>query len=198
MAKSSSPGASTGRVPWRDPRFIVRAALGVLLAANVIAAALVMFPPGGSAEELDRQLASLQMQVMQGRAKLERTRAHAAAVESGRKEGDQFMGNYFLGRRTAYTTLVSELNEAATASKIKPRGDAYSTEPIDGSDTLSMMTITANFEGPYKDVLNFVHAIDKSPRLLIIESLSAAPQQGSNILTVSMKLDTFVQEDQSE
>ncbi|HEX5432469.1 MAG TPA: type 4a pilus biogenesis protein PilO [Bryobacteraceae bacterium] len=202
MAKNSKDKASAAgvqlRVQWRDPRFMVRAALGILLAANVAAAALVLFPPGGSAEDLDREMASLESQVMQGKAKLARVRAHASAVESGRNEGDQFMDQYFLDRRTAYSTLVSELNQAAIASKIKPREHAFSTEPIDGSDTLSMMTITANFDGAYKDVLNFVHAIDQSPRLLIIESLNAAPQQGSNILTVSMKLDTFVREDQGE
>ena len=41
-------------------------------------------------------------------------------------------------------------------------------------------------------MLKFVHSIDQSPRLLIIESLSAVPQQGSNTLSVSMKIDAFV------
>jgi hypothetical protein len=40
-----------------------------------------------------------------------------------------------------------------------------------------------------------VHEIDKSPRLLIIESLTASPLQGSDKLTVSMKLDTLVRDD---
>jgi hypothetical protein len=39
-----------------------------------------------------------------------------------------------------------------------------------------------------------VHEIDRSPRLLIIESLTAAPQAGSDDLNVSMKLDTFVRD----
>ena len=43
----------------REPQTFVRAVLGVLLAANLIAAGLVLFPPGGSAEDLERQRASL-------------------------------------------------------------------------------------------------------------------------------------------
>jgi type IV pilus assembly protein PilO len=173
---------------------IIRIVLGALLAVNLIAAGLVMFPPGGSAETLQREMAALQSQVAQGKARLERSREHVAAVEKGREEGDQFLASYFLERRTAYSTLLSEISEAANTSKIKQREYSYATEPIEGSDTLSMMSITANFEGAYRDVLSFVHELDKSPRLLIVESLSAAPQQGGNTLSVSMKIDTFVRD----
>jgi len=168
--------------------------LGALLAANMVAAALVLFPPGGSAEELQREATMLQAQLSANQALVERTRQHLAAVEKGRDSGDEFLSGYFLSSRTAYSTLLSELSEAGSRSKIKQREYAYSTEPIEGSDNLSMLTITANFDGVYRDVLNFVHELDRSPRLLIIESLSAAPQQGSNVLSVSMKIDAFVRE----
>src|SRR5713101_996847 len=95
----------------REARGRFRMGLGVLAALNLIAAGLVLFPPGGSAEDLGRQLLSLQSQVQSRQALIERTREHAAAVEKGRAEGDQFLGNYFLGRRTAYSTLLSELVE---------------------------------------------------------------------------------------
>jgi Pilus assembly protein, PilO len=180
---------------WRNPQFIVRTILGVLLAANLVAAGLVLFPPGGSAEDLDRQLASLQSQVLAKKALLERTKQHAAAVERGKSEGDQFVGDYFLASRTSFETLLSDLDAAATQAKIQPREHGYSLEPIEGSDSMSLMSITAAYEGTYSDLMRFVHEIDKSHRLLIIESLSAAPQQGSDKLSVSMKLDTLVRED---
>jgi len=175
----------------------MRALMGLLVAANLVAAALIVFPPGGSADELERQLASLQAQATAQRAQLVRTRQHVAAVEKGREEGDEFLGDYFLARRTAYSTLLSELLSAADQSKIKPKEHAYSTQPIEGSDSLSMMTITANYEGSYANLMHFIHEIDSSPRLLIIEGLNAAPQQGSGILNISMKIDTFVREDGS-
>ena len=40
-----------------------------------------------------------------------------------------------------------------------------------------MMSITANYEGTYANLMRFVHELDRSPRLLIIEALNAAPQQ---------------------
>ncbi|HLH42592.1 MAG TPA: type 4a pilus biogenesis protein PilO [Bryobacteraceae bacterium] len=195
MPKSSSAGRPVSPTAVaRSPKTIARVVVGLLLAANLVAAAWVLFPPGGSAEELQREAAALQAQISADQALLERTRQHVAAVEKARDSGDEFLAAYFLASRTAYSTLLSELSEAASRSKIKQREYAYSTEPIEGSDELSMLTITANFDGEYRDVLNFVHELDRSPRLLIIESLSAAPQQGSKTLSVSMKIDAFIRE----
>jgi Tfp pilus assembly protein PilO len=184
-------------MPRNSSGNIWRIVLGALVAANVAAVALMMYPPGGSSDDLERQVASLQSQVTSRRTLLGTTRQHVAAVEKGRAEGDQFLNQYFLSRRTAYSTLLSELMEAADRSKIKPKEHAYATEPIEGSDSLSMMTITANYEGTYNNLMRFVHEIDRSPRLLIIEGLNAAPQQGGGTLSVSMKIDTFVREDGS-
>lgn len=181
----------------RAPATFWRIVLGVLLVLNIVAVALVLYPPGGSAAELEEQRISLESQARTRRAQLAQTAQHAAAVEKGRAEGDKFLGDYFLSRRTAYSTLLTELVSAADEAKIKPKEHAYATEAIEGSDSLSLMTITANYEGTYANLMRFVHEIDQSPRMLIIESLSAAPQQGNGILTISMKLDAFVREDGS-
>ena len=176
---------------------IWRIVLGVLAAANIVAAILVVYPPGGSADDLERQRANLQAQAATRRAQIEQTRQHAGSVEKGRSEGEKFLNDYFLARRTAYSTLLSELDAAADQAKIKPKEHAYATEPIEGSDSLSLMTITANYEGTYANLMRFVHEIDRSPRMLIIEALNAAPQQGTGTLSVSMKLDAFVRDDGS-
>jgi Tfp pilus assembly protein PilO len=180
---------------WRNRKLVLRAALGVLAAANLIAAGMILFPPGGSAEELRQQLTSLQSQIQSRQVVLERTRQHASAVEKGRAEGDDFLNEYFLPSRSHMSSLLTELEAAASKSKIKPREHAYAVEPVEGSDTLSMMTITAAYEGTYTDLMQFVHEVDRSPRLLIIESLNAAPQQGSGLLSVAIKMETFVRDD---
>ena len=183
-------GAAGVTVRWRI-------ALGVLLLATIGAAWIVTYPPGGSAGDLQQQLAALQSQTAARRTLLASTRQHVAAVEQGRTEGDKFLNEYFLARRTAYSTLLSELVDAADRAKIKPKEHAYATEPIEGSDSLSMMSISANYEGTYANLMRFVHELDGSPRLLIIEALNAAPQQSGGTLNISMKIDTFVRDDGS-
>src|SRR5580658_9794210 len=107
------------RRSFRNPQFVLRVLVGVLLAANLIAAGILLFPPGGSAEDLEKELSSLQAQAITKRALLEKTRQNVAAVELGRSEGDQFLSQYFLGRRAATETLLTELGEAAAGSKIR-------------------------------------------------------------------------------
>jgi hypothetical protein len=158
---------------------------------------LVLYPPGGSADDLERELATLQSQIAQKRALLERSRLNVTAVEKGRGEGDRFLNDYFLNRRTADSALLSELTAAAARAQIKERDRGQTTEFIEGSDSLSMMTITASYEGTYRNLLNFIGELDRSETLLIIESMSAAPQQGSPTLTVSMKIDAFIRDEAS-
>ena len=193
---SKGPGAwSQAHDRKRDLTRKIRIVLGTLLALNLIAAGLLLFPPGGSADDLERELAALQTQVGQKRALLDRTRLNVTAIEKARGEGDQFLNHYFLTRRTADSTLLAELTEAANKAQIKERDRAQTTEFIEGSDSLSMMTITANYEGTYRNLLNFINELDRSDQFLITESMTAAPQQGSNTLTVSMKIDAFIRDE---
>lgn len=182
------------RALMRNPKVTMRVLLGTLLVANLAAAVMLFFPPGGSPEQLEAQLAGLRSQLQQQQAKLQRTKTIVANVEHGRSEGDSFLNTYFLARRSASSTIVAELVEDAAKSGLKAREHSWQPQPIDGTDDLSMMTITANYEGNYADFIKFIDRIDKSPRLLIIESLQAAPQQGG-ALHVAMKLDCFVKED---
>ena len=183
------PGAS------KDPRFLARVAIGVLLLANLVAAYGVFQPFGGSAEELDEQVASMRHQIQQRQAGLQRLRAFVSKTQQARTSGDEFLGTYFMDRRTASSTIVSELSGAAKEAGMKPKGESFAFDPIENSDTLSMMTISANYEGTYGDLLEFVNRLDKSKRFLILDTLSAAPLQSTGSLNVNIKLNTFVRED---
>lgn len=181
--------------PPNNPRALLRLVSGLLLLANVVAAYFVIRPPGGSAEELRRQAAQLNSDLRQRRGVLDRTRALVSKIQTGRGEGDQFMTGYFLPRRSAYSTVMAELNSLAGQAKVTPKESAFAIQPVDGSDTVEMMQIAANYEGGYQDLIHFVNLLDKSDRLLVVESLNATPQQSGTKLNVMLKLDTFVTED---
>src|SRR5215831_11658580 len=175
---------------------VLKAATGALVAANLIAGWFVVRPLGGSAAELSEQAASLRTQIAQQRIALDRSRVNVVKVENGRNAGDQFMQTAFLTRRTAASNILAELAGDARESHIKVKVHSFNEEPIEGSEDLSMMVISGDYEGNYADLLQYVNRIDRSPRLLIIESLSATPQQGAQgVLNINIKFDTFVRED---
>ena len=117
----------------------------MLAAANLVALYFVIRPIGGSAQELAQQALDMHSAIRQQQGVLDRTRLLASKIESGRGEGDQFMGSYFLPRRTAYSTIMAELNDLAGQAKITPRDSALALDAVDGSDNLDMMQISANF-----------------------------------------------------
>ena len=178
----------------RDPRITVRAILGVLLALDLAAAVMAFRPFGGSADDLRERRAQLQTQLTQLQAHLDATQQVVKKVEIGRKQGDEFLAKYFTDRRTTFSTIFAELDRTAQEAGIKAKDQNVELNPIEGSDTLEMMSITAGYEGTPASLQKFVSLLDRSPRFLIIESLSAAPQQGGQMLNVSLKLDTFVKE----
>jgi Tfp pilus assembly protein PilO len=176
----------------KDPRLTARIVLGLLVAANLVAAAALLRPWGGSPEDLQRQLAKLRQESQQREAAVKRLDTLVATVERTRADADRFLQKYFLERQVAYSTVLAELSALAEKSGVKAKDHSLTEEPIEGSDTLSMMTITGNYEGTYADLVEFVNAIDRSPRFLTIERLQAAPLQSQGTLNINLRINVFV------
>jgi Tfp pilus assembly protein PilO len=179
---------------WKDPRVVVRAVLGILLLANLVAAAIAFKPFGGGADDLRRDRRALQQQLAQLQAQVNKNRKLVQKIETARSQGDQFLSKYFTDRRVVTSTIQGELVQIAKDAGITYQPTTWTPELIEGSDTLGMMTINAGCQGTYAALSKFVNLVDKSPRFLIIESMVAAPQQTGQILNVTIKIDTFVKE----
>jgi type IV pilus assembly protein PilO len=159
-------------VSIKDPRVLARLMLGLLLAANLAAAIVAFKPFGGSAEDLMRQEQALRRELQEFQVKQARTRALVEKVQLARKEGDQFLSNYLLDRRSTMSSIEEELTRTAKEAGIKRGQTSFALDPVEGSETLS----------------------HKSPRFLIIERMVAAPQVGGQNLNVSLQLDAFVRD----
>lgn len=175
-----------------EPRHAVRLVLGVLLAANLAAAWFAFHTPGGSVEDLERELAGKRRQLAARQQAVERLRQQVARTEAAREAGEAFLRDFFLPRQHAYSLLEIELANAARRSGVRPRERNISFEPIEGSDTLGVLNINANFEGTYADLIEFLYAIDQSRRMLILEQLQASPQQSGATLAMTLKMNAFI------
>jgi type IV pilus assembly protein PilO len=180
--------------PRRDPRAPWEWALGALALANVLAFFLIYRPFGGSIEELETQLQDLRSRVRAEQGQLKLIRARSEKVEGARGEHEGFMREYFMDRRTTSSTILAEIDGAAKKAGLKARDHTFVIEPVEGSDDVSMMTINANYEGSYADLVQFVNLMDRSRRFLIIDSLQAAPLQQAGVLAARFRMNTFLQE----
>lgn len=177
----------------KDPRWTARAILGLLLLLNLAAAAAVFKPWGGSEEDVQRERRQLRLEVQERRVAVDRLQAVVQTVEKTRAQADQFFEQYFLDRQSAFSTVLAELNGMAEKTGIRLTGDnSTNFEPIEGSDNLAMMTVNGSYQGTYADLIEFVNAIDRSPRFLTIDRLQASPAQAPGSLSISLRLNVFV------
>lgn len=179
---------------WKEPRVLVRIALGLLLVANLVAAgyAFNIFAP--SPEVLNQRLTAAQSQLQAAQARLTRSRSLAANIGKGKAESDTFLATYFTARRNTFSTILTEIRDDATTSGMKTQEATYQLDPIKGTDDLSMMTLSVNFEGSFAQLVKFVNLIDRSPRFIIIESMQAAPQPKGDVVNTNLKMHVFVKD----
>jgi type IV pilus assembly protein PilO len=180
---------------WKEPRVLVRIGLGLLLAANLVAAGYALNIFGTSPEALNRELTAAETRLQADQARLARSRVLTSNIGRGKAESDTFLATYFTNRRSTYSTIISEINETAKAAGMKEQEGTYGLDPIEGSDDLYMMTISVNFEGSFAQFVKLINLLDRSPRFLIIESLQAAPQPKGDVLNANLRLHVFVKED---
>jgi len=188
------PNFNLGSINWRSPGVYMRVVLGVLLAGNVATLYMLLFPPGGSLEEVEGRLVELRQRSITQTRSLERMKSLAAKVQESRTAGEKFFGSFFMERRKAASTIVSELTSLAKQAGIRSKEHSFVLEPVEGAEDLSIMTVNGSYEGTYADLIGFVYRVDRSPRFLIIENLSAAPQQNAGMLNISIRFHVFVKE----
>jgi type IV pilus assembly protein PilO len=187
----------------KDPRVVMRAAIGVLLAANLAAAIMAFHPFGGGADDLRQQQAALTAQLEQMQGRLLAGKELVKKVQLARTQGDEFLSQYFMSSQAEAALILGELTKSEQDAGIHVRQESFAQQEIEGSTTLHMLSTQVGLEGSYASLAKFVNLLDKSSRFLIIESMTAsAPQQHEQggkgpvdqNLTVVLKIDAFIKD----
>jgi|SRR5450432_486513 Tfp pilus assembly protein PilO len=182
-------------VSWDSPLVLARVAIGVLFIANVVAAGFAFHWWNDSPATLESKLADTKQQLVIERSLVTRSKSMASKVDTARSQAGSFIDVYMTPRRNTYSTILGELDQMASQAGIKTRERAIARDPVEGSASLSMLTVTASFEGNYPNLLKFMNMLDRSPRFLIVERLTAAPVANSPGLQATVKLNAFVRDD---
>jgi Tfp pilus assembly protein PilO len=177
------------------PRRTIKIALASFALFDLVFYLFAIGPLSQSEREKRLLVDNLRRQVAEQTAHVEKLAAITQKVETARTEGDRMLLEATLPRRTAFSEIVSEIDRASREAEVELRDRGFTVEPIEGSDTLSLMIINAGLQGSYENLVRFVNLLDRSSKFLIIESLGAAPQQTGSLLSITLKLDAFVREE---
>ena len=168
---------------------------GALALLNGVALFLYLAPPGGSREQLTEESRGVRTQIAATRTRSTRLKSIAGKVQVGSNESAEFESRFFLPKRVAYETVIAEIQRMSSASGLKERDSVFTEEPIEGTEDLSLLNITGNYEGTYENLMHFLHEVDRSPMLLMLDTMQAAPQQRAGQLTTSIRFQAVIREE---
>jgi hypothetical protein len=175
-------------------QFKYRVAAVALVLLNAGALYFYLDPPGGTRVELLQQDAEIKMHIKAVEAQGDRVRLMASRVQTGSQQADAFQKQYFLNQRIAYGAVIEEIERMAKLSGLAERDAVYSEEPIEGTADLSILNITANYEGSYPSLIRFLYETDRSPMLLMLDSLTASPEQKNGQISTAIKYQAVIRE----
>ncbi len=178
-------------------RFWLQISSIVLAILNAIALFLYFAPPGGSRADLAQQSEQTRNEIAAARNRAMRLKNVAEKVEIGSSQSADFESKYFLPKRTAYGTVISEIQRMAKYAGVKEREAVFAEEPIEGTTDLSLLNVTADYEGSYEGLLRFLNAADHSPMLLMLDALGATPQQKGGEINTSIRFQAIIRDDGS-
>lgn len=197
MPRSFDVASLTKGMDRRSPRFWLQAGLGALAVANAVVLFLYIAPPGGTQQELEEQSRQIRSQLVSTGRGATRLRTVSGKVQKGGEQGVDFEAKYFLPKRVAYDQVISEIQQMAKSSGVVPREGVFSEEPVEGSPDLSILNFTASYEGTYDNLMRFLYQADKSPMLLMLDTLQASPQQKGQQINASIRFQAIIREEPS-
>lgn len=195
MPKSFDMSSLAAGMDRRSPRFWLQAGLIVLALANAALFYIYVAPPGGTRQELREHSEQLRHQIASARIGAARLHLVSTKVQTGSEQSLDFQRKYFLPKRVAYGQVITEVQRMAKESGVQPREGVFSEEPIEGSPDLSILNFTASYEGNYDSLMKFLYQADKSPMLLMLDTLQAAPQQKGQQINTSIRFQAIIRDE---
>lgn len=174
--------------------FWLKAVAGTLAVLNAAALFFYISPPGGTRHQLAAESLQVRNQIAAARAQTVRLRTVSGKVQTGSTETSQFEGKYILPKRLAYEEVIGEIQRMTKAAGLQEREAVFTEEPIEGTADLSLLNITASYQGSYDNLMRFLHEADRSPMLLILDNVQAAPQQKGGQINTSIRFQAVIRE----
>lgn len=172
----------------------LRLAVGLLAVCNVVATYLCLNPPGGTRGQITAEVAQLNNQLAVARHQSSHLRTVSQNVQLGRKQAFDFQAAAVLPKRTAYGRVISELQGMSKSAGLQIRDAVFADEPIEGTSDLSLLSVTANYQGTYDNLMQFLHEADHSSILLMLDNLQAAQQDKGDQINVAIRFQTVIRD----
>ncbi|SRR6266496_1672046 len=172
----------------QDSRRKLKIAIALLVAVDVIAAALLFSPLVGSAK-------SRRFQMLQLSAELtKKTRDALPLIGMDKKVAlaktqiPQFYSERFAGQDS---DIAQELGKLATESGVKIQQAKYKQEDTESAGVVVPVEIEGTFSGAYLQLVRFINALERSKLFITVDSVDLAGE-GAGPVKLQVKMHSYL------
>lgn len=183
--------ASSSRIVSTRSRTRLQTALGVLLLLNGILVFFLVRSPGLTAVERERDIAGLEARQRIAQSRVDRLTQLKVKVREATQNEQKFSQANFLARSSAFSTMLTDLEQLASDNHLVPTGTTYHIDDNDNKLGWTAVRVNLQLQGDYPSVVRFLNQLEKSKLFWIIESMDVSEQQGSS-LRLNLQAATYL------
>jgi type IV pilus assembly protein PilO len=167
--------------------------LGVLLAVDIAAAAVLLTPVASGSAQRQQEFDAVRRQVQHKLQVVIPPDQAQARVNQARTQIDGFFKERLAPSASALTTEVGKL---AASSGVRLGSAKYAEPESERSDLpdlpgLAHVRIEASITGDYLSIVKFINAVERDKMFFIIDNVALTEQQGGSV-GLAVKLETYL------
>jgi Tfp pilus assembly protein PilO len=171
----------------RQARRRIYVLLGVLLAVDIAAAAVLLTPIAGSGAARQQEFDAIRRQLKQKMLLVIPPDQVQSRVDQARTQIDAFYKDRLAGGASA---LSAELGKLASASGVRLNSVHY-LELDSDLPGLTHIRVDANISGDYVAAVKFINAAERDKMFFIVDQVNLGEQQGGTV-RLAVGLETYV------
>jgi Tfp pilus assembly protein PilO len=148
----------------------LKVAIGAMLAADVIAAAVLFSPLVGSADSRKLQLSQLRVELQKKTREVEPLRGMDKKIVLAKDQ----IGGFYKDRFAAKDSdLTNELGKLAAENGVRIQQARYKEEDAESSGVIPI-EIEGSFSGDYLQLVRFINTLERSKLFFTVDSVDLA------------------------
>jgi Tfp pilus assembly protein PilO len=166
----------------------LKIAIAVMLAADVLAAALLFSPLVGSAKSRRLQMDQLAAELKRKTHDVEPLRGMDKKVALAKTQIPQFYSDRFAAQDS---DLARELGKLAAESGVKIQQAKYKQEDSESAGIIVPVAIQGNFSGDYLQLVRFINTLERSKLFITVDSVDLAGE-GAGPVKLEVKMHSYL------
>jgi Tfp pilus assembly protein PilO len=160
----------------------LKIAIGVMLAADVVAMAVLFSPLVGSADHRQQQLSELRVELQRKTLAAAPLNGMPQKIDLAKSQISGFYKDRFAARDSELTT---ELGKLVSESGVRMQQARYKEEVPENSGVIPV-EIQGSFSGDYLQLVRFINTLERSKMFFDVDSVDLAENTGQVRLEITI------------